>query len=86
MPRKLERPWLTSRASRGNFLNKIGQTYCRCAKTFSDEEKAELQEIGSQIASYKCFKKIFHNACKESVRDQIYGFFEVEAVTMLSCV
>ena len=49
----------------------------RCAGTFSEAEQAELREMGSSIASYKCFKKIFMGACQMSVKNDIYAFFEV---------
>jgi len=49
----------------------------RCAKKFSEEDKAELMEMGLKIQGYNCFKEMFHSACQKSVKSQIYAFFQL---------
>merc|ERR1711909_213701 len=41
----------------------------RCAKKFSEEDKAELKEM-------------FHSACQKSVKGQIYAFFQAQAMAI----
>merc|ERR1719391_282620 len=43
----------------------------RCAKKFSEEDKAELKEM-------------FHAACQKSVKGQIYAFFQAQAMAAAS--
>merc|ERR1712179_476447 len=43
----------------------------RCAKKFSEEDKAELMEM-------------FHSACQKSVKSQIYAFFQAQAMAAAS--
>merc|ERR1712126_370560 len=50
----------------------------RCAKKFSEEDKAELMEMGLKIQGYNCFKEWFHSACQKSVKSQIYSFFQAQ--------
>merc|ERR1712110_73059 len=52
----------------------------RCAKKFSEEDKAELMEMGLKIQGYNCFKEMFHSACQKSVKGQIYAFFQAQAM------
>merc|ERR1719431_2354633 len=56
----------------------------RCAKKFSEEEKAELMEMGLKIQGYNCFKEMFHSACQKSVKGQIYTFFQAQAMAAAS--
>merc|ERR1712210_398802 len=56
----------------------------RCAKKFSEEEKAELMEMGLKIQGYNCFKEMFHSACQKSVKGQIYAFFQGQAMAAAS--
>merc|ERR1711931_531259 len=56
----------------------------RCAKKFSEEEKAELMEMGLKIQGYNCFKEMFHSACQKSVKGQIYAFFQAQAMAAAS--
>merc|ERR1712241_734918 len=56
----------------------------RCAKKFSEEDKAELMEMGLKIQGYNCFKEMFHSACQKSVKDQIYAFFQAQAMAAAS--
>merc|ERR1712037_786191 len=54
----------------------------RCAKKFSEEDKAELMEMGLKIQGYNCFKEMFHSACQKSVKGQIYAFFQAQAMSI----
>merc|ERR1712037_775120 len=56
----------------------------RCAKKFSEEDKAELMEMGLKIQGYNCFKEMFHSACQKSVKGQIYAFFQAQAMAAAS--
>merc|ERR1711955_118731 len=56
----------------------------RCAKKFSEEDKAELMEMGLKIQGYNCFKEWFHSACQKSVKSQIYSFFQAQAMAAAS--
>merc|ERR1712105_365715 len=56
----------------------------RCAKKFSEEDKAELTEMGLKIQGYNCFKEMFHSACQKSVKSQIYAFFQAQAMAAAS--
>merc|ERR1712126_546844 len=56
----------------------------RCAKKFSEEDKAELMEMGLKIQGYNCFKEMFHSACQKSVKSQIYSFFQAQAMAAAS--
>merc|ERR1712036_19785 len=56
----------------------------RCAKKFSEEDKAELMEMGLKIQGYNCFKEMFHSACQKSVKSQIYTFFQAQAMAAAS--
>merc|ERR1712055_26466 len=56
----------------------------RCAKKFSEEDKAELMEMGLKIQGYNCFKEWFHSACQKSVKSQIYAFFQAQAMATAS--
>jgi len=56
----------------------------RCAKKFSEEDKAELMEMGLKIQGYNCFKEMFHSACQKSVKSQIYAFFQAQAMAAAS--
>merc|ERR1711863_164987 len=53
-----------------------------CAEKFSEEEKAELMEMGLKIQGYNCFKEMFHSACQKSVKGQIYAFFQAQAMAI----
>merc|ERR1712032_1285842 len=55
----------------------------RCSKKFSEEDKAELMEMGLKIQGYNCFKEMFHSACQKSVKGQIYAFFQAQAMGLL---
>merc|ERR1712158_182121 len=52
--------------------------------TFSEEDKAELMEMGLKIQGYNCFKEMFHSACQKSVKGQIYAFFQAQAMAAAS--
>merc|ERR1719516_408091 len=56
----------------------------RCVKKFSEEDKAELMEMGLKIQGYNCFKEMFHAACQKSVKGQIYAFFQAQAMAAAS--
>merc|ERR1711934_530436 len=56
----------------------------RCAKKFSEEDKAELTEMALKIQGYNCFKEMFHSACQKSVKKQIYAFFQAQAMAAAS--
>merc|ERR1711971_806112 len=56
----------------------------RCSKKFSEEDKAELMEMGLKIQGYNCFKEVFHSACQKSVKGQIYAFFQAQAMAVAS--
>merc|ERR1719187_2315856 len=56
----------------------------RCAKKFSEEDKAELTEMALKIQGYNCFKEIFHSACQKSVKSQVYAFFQAQAMAAAS--
>merc|ERR1711936_533880 len=56
----------------------------RCAKKFSEEDKAELMEMALKIQGYNCFKEMFHSACRKSVKSQIYAFFQDQAMAAAS--
>merc|ERR1712036_66484 len=56
----------------------------RCAKKFSEEDKAELTEMALKIQGYNCFKEMFHSACQKSVKNQIYAFFQAQAMAAAS--
>merc|ERR1711934_1150961 len=56
----------------------------RCAKKFSEEEKAELTEMALKIQGYNCFKEMSHSACQKSVKSQIYAFFQAQAMAAAS--
>ena len=56
----------------------------RCVKKFSEEDKAELMEMGLKIQGYNCFKEMFHSACQKSVKGQIYAFFQAQAMAAAS--
>merc|ERR1719431_1634981 len=56
----------------------------RCSKKFSEEDKAELMEMGLKIQGYNCFKEMFHSACQKSVKGQIYAFFQAQAMAAAS--
>merc|ERR1712142_622483 len=56
----------------------------RCSKKFSEEDKAELMEMGLKIQGYNCFKEMFHSACQKSVKGQIYAFFQAQAMVAAS--
>merc|ERR1712198_778917 len=46
------------------------------SKKCSEEEKAELKQLGTKVSGFKCFQKEFGNSCKNLVRDQIYNFYK----------
>merc|ERR1719493_694107 len=48
----------------------------KCSKKYSEEEKAELKQLGMKVSGFKCFQKEFGNSCKNLVRDQIYNFYK----------
>merc|ERR1712184_157571 len=52
----------------------------RCAKKFSEEDKAELTEMALKIQGYNCFKEMFHSARQKSVKNHIYAFFQAQAM------
>merc|ERR1711887_502928 len=54
---------------------------CTKAKMYSEDDLAQLREFGLKIASYKCFKKMFNDACAETVKSEIYIYF-MELATM----
>merc|ERR1711915_1033118 len=54
----------------------FAKKYKKCSKKYSDEEKAELKQLGMKISGFKCFQKEFGNSCKNLVRDQIYNFYK----------
>merc|ERR1712121_233815 len=54
---------------------------CTRAKMYSEDDLAQLREFGLKIASYKCFKKMFNDACAETVKNEIYIYF-MELATM----
>merc|ERR1711902_445344 len=56
----------------------------RCAKKFSEEDKAELTEMALKIQGYNCFKEMFHSACQKSVKSQVYAFFQAQAMAAAS--
>merc|ERR1711934_45859 len=56
----------------------------RCAKKYSEEDKAELMEMGLKIQGYNCFKEMFHSACQKSVKSQVYAFFQAQAMAAAS--
>merc|ERR1712243_358122 len=56
----------------------------RCVKKFSEEDKAEMMEMGLKIQGYNCFKEMFHSACQKSVKSQIYSFFQPQAMAAAS--
>merc|ERR1712112_436704 len=56
----------------------------RCVKKFSEEDKAELVEMGLKIQGYNCFKEMFHSACQKSVKSQIYASFQAQAMAAAS--
>merc|ERR1712032_1136069 len=56
----------------------------RCSKKFSEEDKAELMEMGLKIQGYNCFKEMSHSACQKSVKGQIYAFFQAQAMAAAS--
>merc|ERR1712082_370785 len=62
----------------------MGKKHKRCAKKFSEEDKAELMEMGLKIQGYNCFKEMFHSACQKSVKAQIYSFFQAQAMAAAS--
>merc|ERR1712198_210774 len=55
---------------------KKNEKYKKCSKKYSEEEKAELKQLGMKVSSFKCFQKEFGNSCKNLVRDQIYNFYK----------
>merc|ERR1719431_854453 len=58
----------------------IGKMMEKKHKRFSEEDKAELMEMGLKIQGYNCFKEMFHSACQKSVKGQIYAFFQAQAM------
>merc|ERR1711936_1081003 len=56
----------------------------RCSKKFSEEDKAELMEMGLKIQGYNCFKEMFHSARQKSVKSQVYAFFQAQAMAAAS--
>merc|ERR1712062_342132 len=56
----------------------------RCAKKFSEEDKAELTEMALKIQGYNCFKEMFHSSCQKSVKSQVYAFFQAQAMAAAS--
>merc|ERR1719516_959591 len=57
-------------------LAKKNEKYKKCSKKYSEEEKAELKQLGMKVSGFKCFQKEFGNTCKNLVRDQIYNFYK----------
>merc|ERR1712210_204578 len=47
-----------------------------CEDAYQPEEVDEMMELGMEVASYKCFQKIFNRSCKGFVRAHIQGYFE----------
>merc|ERR1719284_2384700 len=43
---------------------------------YKPEEIDEMMELGMEVASYKCFQKIFNKSCKGFVSAHIQGYFE----------
>jgi len=49
--------------------------HARCNAKFNEEEIATLTEFGLKIASYKCFKKNFNDACSKKVKSDIVNYY-----------
>merc|ERR1719493_249367 len=58
------------------MFTKKNEKYKKCSKKYSEEEKAELKQLGMKVSGFKCFQKEFGNSCKNLVRDQIYNFYK----------
>merc|ERR1712158_312162 len=48
----------------------------KCENAYQPEEVDEMMELGMEVASYKCFQKIFNRSCKGFVSAHIQGYFE----------
>merc|ERR1712213_103735 len=48
----------------------------KCEDAYQPEEIDEMMELGMEVASYKCFQKIFNRSCKGFVSAHIQGYFE----------
>merc|ERR1711963_921590 len=48
----------------------------KCEDAYQPEEIDEMMELGMEVASYKCFRKIFNRSCKGFVSAHIQGYFE----------
>merc|ERR1712183_595023 len=48
----------------------------KCEESYQPEEIDEMMELGMEVASYKCFQKIFNRSCKGFVSAHIQVYFE----------
>merc|ERR1712209_99656 len=46
------------------------------AETIPEESIDEMMELGMEVASHKCFQKIFNKSCKGFVSAHIQAYFE----------
>jgi len=65
-------------------MEKLGEMasnpdHARCNAKFNEEEMATLTEFGLKIASYKCFKANFNNACSQKVKSDIFNYYTMLA-------
>ena len=47
--------------------------YIHCAENYSLDEIAELEEVVSLVASFKCLRDRFNKGCRNIIRNQITG-------------
>merc|ERR1711892_39781 len=69
-------------------MEKLGEMasnpdHARCNAEFNEEEMATLTEFGLKIASYKCFKANFNNACSQKVKSDIFNYYTMLASTAI---
>ena len=59
----------------GDLMDEMAEhpLYTRCAENYSQDEIAELEEVGSMVASFKCFHDRFNQGCRSVIRNQITG-------------
>ena len=55
--------------------------FARCADKYTEEEMAQLQEVGTMVAGFKCFHKMFNQACADFLRNQINELVSSAAAT-----
>merc|ERR1712054_393985 len=62
--------------AKGKLSTCAEEMFTKKNEKYTEEEKAELKQLGMKVSGFKCFQKEFGNSCKNLVRDQIYNFYK----------